>query len=255
MEFMISAKTDIGLTREKNQDSYVVRRYHMPQGDVVFAMICDGMGGLADGEIASGTLVRAFCQWADRRLSILCGNSMLEQEIWREWLQVTDEWNERLQKYGERRGRKLGSTLTAILLTSQRYYIFHVGDTRVYEIGNEVSLLTKDQTVTVREVALGRLTAEQEKEDERKHILLQCVGASKEVHPEWVCGKTRTGGVYLLCSDGFWHMATKAELLELWEAGKKRDSDVLKGSLENIIEQNKERMERDNMTAIAIAVF
>lgn len=255
MEFMISAKTDIGLTREKNQDSYVVRRYRMTQGDVIFAMVCDGMGGLADGEIASGTLVRAFCQWADRRLSILCGNDMLEQELWREWLQVTKEWNERLQKYSERRGRKLGSTLTAILITSQRYYIFHVGDTRVYEIGDEVALLTRDQTVTAREVALGRLTEEQEKEDGRKHILLQCVGASKVVHPEWVCGETKKGYVYLLCSDGFWHMATKVELLELWEVGKERDSDALKGSLENIIWKNKERMERDNMTVIAIAAF
>lgn len=48
--------------------------------------------------------------------------------------------------------------MTALLLTEQRYYIINVGDTRAYEIGDHVVLLTKDQTVVAREVELGNLT-------------------------------------------------------------------------------------------------
>ena len=46
MDFLVSAATDIGLTKTVNQDSYDVRVYRTGMGKVVFAVICDGMGGL-----------------------------------------------------------------------------------------------------------------------------------------------------------------------------------------------------------------
>lgn len=47
MEFMISATTDIGLTKNTNQDSFSVRQFRSNYGNVVVAVLCDGMGGLA----------------------------------------------------------------------------------------------------------------------------------------------------------------------------------------------------------------
>ena len=53
MNFLISANTDIGTTKQTNQDSLAVKILNTVQGRMVFAVLCDGMGGLANGEIAS----------------------------------------------------------------------------------------------------------------------------------------------------------------------------------------------------------
>ena len=63
MNFLISANTDIGTTKQTNQDSLAVKILNTVQGRMVFAVLCDGMGGLANGEIASASLVNAFESW------------------------------------------------------------------------------------------------------------------------------------------------------------------------------------------------
>ena len=60
MNFIVAATTDIGLTKSTNQDSYNVRVFSTKQGKIVLAILCDGMGGLSKGEVASASLVNAF---------------------------------------------------------------------------------------------------------------------------------------------------------------------------------------------------
>lgn len=254
MEFRISAKTDRGILRQQNQDSYSVRMYHTSFGNIVFAVLCDGMGGLSQGEVASASLVRAMCQWADERLSLLWENKSLEQEVNREWQEVIGRCNGKMQAYGERLGKKMGSTLTAMLLTSQRFYIVHVGDTRVYEIGESTTLLTTDHTVIAREMEQGRMTLEEAKYD-RRNVLWQCVGASKEVQPEFIVGDTKPEAVYLLCSDGFWHGIGKKEFMGLREKAKKKEDKEMEWQLTNMMQRNRERKEQDDMSAIVISTY
>ena len=71
-----------------------------------------------------------------------------------------------------------------MLLTQTRYYIMNVGDSRAYELTDGLKQLTNDQTFVAREVALGNMTPEQALVDERRNVLLQCVGASDEVYPD-----------------------------------------------------------------------
>lgn len=46
MNFLISANTDIGTLKKTNQDSVLIKKIHTCQGEMVFAVLCDGMGGL-----------------------------------------------------------------------------------------------------------------------------------------------------------------------------------------------------------------
>lgn len=94
-----------------------------------------------------------------------------------------------------------------------QYYIIHVGDSRVYLINDKVNLLTHDQTFVAREIAAGRMTKEQAKTDSRRSVLLQCVGASPVVEPEFLSGTIQKNAVYMLCSDGFRHQITEEEML------------------------------------------
>ena len=63
MNFIVSANTDIGITKSTNQDSLSVKVINTPLGRMTFAILCDGMGGLAKGEVASASVIRAFDQW------------------------------------------------------------------------------------------------------------------------------------------------------------------------------------------------
>lgn len=61
MDFIVSATTDIGNIKDTNQDSYNVKVLNTEAGKMAFAVLCDGMGGLSKGEVASASVVKAFC--------------------------------------------------------------------------------------------------------------------------------------------------------------------------------------------------
>ena len=255
MKFIISAATDIGLKKDTNQDSYHVKVLTTRQGKMVFAVMCDGMGGLAKGEVASASLVNAFIKWSENELAILCEGEIEDAKIRIDWSNIVTEYNEKIKSYGKLSGVNMGTTVTAILITPQRYYIINVGDTRAYEICESVRVLTRDQTVVAREVELGNLTEEEAKNDSRRSVLLQCVGASDMVYPDMFFGDTRLNAVYMLCSDGFRHEITEDEIYSFLNPGVMNDAEGMKSNMIALIELNKQRQERDNISVISIRTF
>ena len=63
LHYTVAAQTDVGIFKDVNQDSMTVKVADTPYGEVAFAVICDGMGGLDQGEVASALVVRAFEEW------------------------------------------------------------------------------------------------------------------------------------------------------------------------------------------------
>ena len=255
MNFIVSATTDIGLTKSTNQDSYNVRVFSTNQGKVVLAVLCDGMGGLSKGEVASASVVNAFCKWADTRLPILCENEITDSDIRADWVGIATEYNEKIKSYAASCGTNMGTTVTVLMLTSNRYYIMNVGDTRAYEIADAVTVLTKDQTVVAREVELGNLTPEEAERDSRRSVLLQCIGASDEVYPDMFFGDTKLNAVYMLCSDGFRHEITEDEIHQYLNPNVMVDADGMKQNMDALIDLNKQRQERDNISVVSIRTF
>lgn len=255
MNYIISASTDVGIKKDTNQDSYFVQTVNTLQGKMVLAVLCDGMGGLAKGEVASASLVNAFQKWAREQLPGLCAQPFTDADIRRAWTEIAAEYNTKIKNYGKGYAVSMGTTVTALLLTSERYYIMNVGDTRAYEIGQQVKLLTKDQTVVAREVELGVLTEEQAKSDSRRSVLLQCIGASEEVYPEFFFGETLKDGVYMLCSDGFRHEISEEEIFYAFQPGSMMNAEMMRANEGKLIELNKQRQERDNITVVTIRTF
>lgn len=255
MNFIISASTDIGNTKQTNQDSYNVRVLSAPQGKMVFAILCDGMGGLAKGEVASSSLVNAFVKWSENRLPEIAKNGITDAAIRNDWVNLVTDFNEKIKLYGKRIGAAVGTTVTALLITESRYYIINVGDTRAYEIMDGVRVLTKDQTVVAREVEQGILTPEQAEKDDRRSVLLQCVGASDVVYPDMFFGDTKLNAVYMLCSDGFRHEINSDEIFSYLNPNVMLDADGMKQNMDSLINLNKQRQERDNITVVSIRTF
>lgn len=255
MNFIVSATTDIGLTKSTNQDSYSVKVFTSPKGKMVFAILCDGMGGLSKGEVASASVVNAFNKWAEERLPILSQNEIEDSEIRSDWVRIATEYNEKIKTYGAQCGASMGTTVTAMLLTESRYYVINVGDTRAYEISDVVMVITKDQTVVAREVELGNLTPEEAEHDARRSVLLQCIGASEEVIPDMFFGETKLNATYMLCSDGFRHEISEKEIFEYLNPSVMMDADGMKQNMDALIEINKQRQERDNISVITVRTF
>lgn len=255
MNFIVSGNTDIGLTKSTNQDSLSIKVVNTKQGRMVFAILCDGMGGLDKGEVASASVIRAFDNWLMTELPILCESPIEDSAIRSQWENIVTEQNNKIKAYGAGQGVKLGTTVTAMLLTQTRYYVINVGDTRAYELYNGIRQITNDQTFVAREVALGNMTEEQAHTDERRSVLLQCVGASDEVYPDMFFGDCRTNAVYMLCCDGFRHEITPEEIYDRFQPDKLLDESAMNQASIELIELNKQRQERDNITVALIRTF
>lgn len=255
MNYIVSANTDIGLVKNTNQDSLSVKVINTPIGKMTFAILCDGMGGLAKGEVASASVIRTFDGWVKGELEKLCHSELDANVIKAQWEKLLLEQNVVIKAYGARQGVKLGTTAVVMLLTDRQYFIMNVGDSRAYEITEQLSQLTNDQTFVAREVALGNMTPEQAEVDSRRSVLLQCIGASEEVYPDFFTGETKQNATYMLCSDGFRHEITPQEI---WEKFRPEvlmnDGDMSKNTID-LIELNKQRNERDNISVVLVRTF
>lgn len=250
MRYTATADTDIGISKSTNQDSALIKHATTDAGEVLLAVICDGMGGLAKGELASATVIREFARWFDEELPLELENLDM-RVIGAKWTLMLKQLNGVIGEYGAANGVSLGTTFSGILFVNDQYVIAHVGDSRIYQIGSPLKQLTEDQTFVAREISRGNMTPEQAKTDKRRNLLLQCVGASRTVEPQVLCGKVQAGA-YMLCSDGFRHEITETEMYESLNPINLMNKNAMHNNAKYLIELVKSRKERDNISVILI---
>lgn len=253
MEIITAYYTNAGRVKSMNQDSLSVKVVNSPQGKIVFAMVCDGMGGLEHGELASKEAILAMNQWFLGGFAKLVEeNRVSEQTIYRQWEKCVNQVNERLLAYANIQGVSMGTTLTALLIYKGEYYICHVGDSRLYQVAGCVEQITEDQTLVAKEVELGYLTKEQALTDPRRSVLLQCVGASDNVKPQFQRGVVPNVVTFILASDGLVHMLKEEEMYQYFHPDHIEDKKQLTDVCEHTTNLVMERGERDNITVIGI---
>jgi serine/threonine protein phosphatase PrpC len=257
VNFLVSAVSDIGIKRSNNQDSLSAKIVNTSNGQVLFAIICDGMGGLSKGELASATIIRAFNHWFNNDLPKLIHKktSKFVDELKTAWENIVFEQNAKLKEYGSQNELQLGSTITALLCFDGQYYIIHVGDTRAYMITSDgIVQLTKDQTLLQREIDSGNLTDEEIANYPKKNVLLQCVGVVDNVTPYFYTGEITENVSFLLCSDGFRHEISIEEISEKLKYENLTDEIAMNRQLLDLTDLNKERLEKDNISSIVVKV-
>ena len=251
MRFIATADTDIGISKDTNQYSVLIKHAKADEKEVLLAVVCDGMGGLSKGELASATVIRAFSKWFEEELPFELENTDM-QIIGAKWSLFLKELNSKILEYSrDNRIESMGTTFSGILFVDDQFVIAHVGDSRVYYIGSSLNQLTTDQTFVAREVSRGTLTLEDAKTDKRRNLLLQCVGASKTVEPQVICGKTEKGA-YMLCSDGFRHEISETEIYESLNPVNLMNKNAMHSNAKYLIEQVKSRNEKDNISVVLI---
>lgn len=251
-EFAIAYHTDMGIRRLSNQDSILIKGMNVGTCEIILAVLCDGMGGMEKGELASATVIRFFARWFQDEY-------MRSKDVWNidviqnQWMSILAECNEKLQNYGRKEAVQLGTTVTVLLLhSSGQYLIAHVGDTRIYKCSNNLQQLTEDHTFIAREIRNGNMTEEQARKDSRRNVLLQCIGVNEYFEPQIVNGYLGRGEAALICSDGFRHEISESEIFHALNPIKMCTEKEMKQMLINLVELNKQRKETDNISAIYI---
>lgn len=252
MNYIAAAMTDKGSFRKVNQDSLCIKIADTDNhGQVVMAVICDGMGGFSKGELASATLVQSFSNWYENIFPEIINDCDM-QTLSKRWQKMIAHQNDIIMRYGTTLDIKLGTTISALLIIDNKYMIMHVGDSRIYKVSDTIEQLTVDHTLVAREVLQGKITADEAKHDKRKHVLLQCVGASKIIEPHVVCGEVDSGDIFFMCSDGLYNTFDDEEILNIIVANDNKSVGELRSLCSLMIESAKSNGERDNISAAII---
>jgi len=243
-------ETDIGQRREHNEDTFLV------DNDLGLAIVADGMGGHACGEIASQLAATAFrdavsgeretlTRYAGGEASADEVHSVLESAMLMACNTVYEAAESEPSKHG------MGTTCTAVVLAGDRLFGAHVGDSRLYLVRDERALqLTRDHTVLAQLVALGRITEEQAAGSSYagyRNALARAVGVTPEVEVDTLSIDVLPGDVMLLASDG---LTSYLEPDEIAEVASRRNEDLA----ERLIAIANDRGGHDNITVVTMRV-
>lgn len=248
MRYVGTAVSDVGNTKKTNQDSICIRIAREYTGEqIAMIVMCDGMGGYEKGELASATVIRAYCRWFDEEVPPLLENF--------DWVAVKSRWEEicrragaKIREYGMDHGIRLGTTLSAMFIYKEQYMIIHVGDSRIYQIDHTLTQLTIDHSFVEQEVRAGRMTREEARTDKRRNMLLQSVGASEEIFPEVRFGTIHGEVTFMFCSDGLVHELTDQEIFQALNPAVLNSPSAMTYAGQMLVGTVKQRQERDNVT-------
>ena len=253
------AKTDLGKTRDHNEDNYLVadltRRVHdltpgLKNHDVgergSLLMIADGMGGAAAGEVASEMAADSVYQHLEH--SWLGDKEVTAQRFAYRLKESVEAANTKIHTYAKEHPevRGMGTTTTAAGVFGDHLYLTQIGDSRAYLIRNGTAIqITKDQSLMQRLVEAGELTEEEAAHSERRNIILQALGPDPKIKVDLTYQELRRGDTVVLCSDGLSGQVKKEEIAEI--AGKATD---LAAACDQLIALANERGGPDNITVI-----
>ena len=192
-------KSDTGLQRRANEDSYFVR--------APLFVVADGMGGAQAGEVASGLAAETFARG-------LSDDGTPEQRLEERVREANRRIHERQQ--GDRSLHGMGTTITAAYLDGDELALAHVGDSRAYLLRDgELSRLTRDHTLVEELVRRGELTEQEAAEHPQRSIITRALGPEEDVEIDLFTHRVHAGDVLLLCSDGLTGMIDEQEVQEI----------------------------------------
>jgi|GEM_PF-772378 len=195
----LGEKTDVGRVRTENQDA-CGHFVGTPQDDkpaVHLYVVADGMGGHADGRIASNTAVNTVGEaYFSRRIGSVL--TRLEHAF--------QEANLNIHKLltDLPGGQIMGTTCTALLIDGDRAFVAHVGDSRLYRIRpDKAEQISEDHTMISAMVKKGILTPQEAERHPQRSMLERALGPESHVEVDtFEIDRLHLNDVYVLCSDG-----------------------------------------------------
>ncbi|WP_027063081.1 PP2C family protein-serine/threonine phosphatase [Mesoplasma seiffertii] len=251
MKYKAFKMTDKGNFRKTNQDysSFVKNK----AGDF-FAIVCDGMGGHAHGEIASKLAVDKFVEifnnasfknqnkeWINRWMRLAVEDILISMKIYAEL---------------NPQAKDMGTTLTAILFTGDKGYVINIGDSRTHKFqNNKIYNITKDQNLwnatteeERREIDLHKRYGDRFNEVTYWKVLTSALGPTKSLKIDtYIINEPE--GLYFLTSDGVHDYIDDETAIEILNADIKP-----KKKCAELIDLAKSNFSTDNLTILMLEV-
>lgn len=250
VQWDVASYSTIGLSlhRLQNEDSYGVQQYSTKDENILLGVLADGMGGMAEGEVASKLAV-------DTVLSAPMLAELNDEKQRENWLiSVVEKANTNVIE-NVKRG---GTTLSVVLAVEQQLAIAHVGDSRIFLIRNEtICQLSKDHSLVASLLANGEITYEDSQQHPQRNVITKCLGAKRTLDDDYVQTLSsfgtdlsislKTRDILLLCSDGVWDLVPATELAEIFTKNQN-----LKIAVNETINRILMRGAGDNATLVAL---
>ena len=203
MDYSIIVRSIYELGQRPNQeDSIYPSVGKATEADRLF-IVCDGMGGHEHGEVASATVCEAMSDYIKKHYSIGC--IFTEQDFYEALTAAYDALDKK--ETGEDK-KKMGTTLTFLLLHSTGAFIAHIGDSRVYHIRpseKKILFKTRDHSLVNDLIAVGELTQEEAKSSPQRNVITRAM----QPHQTQRCradikqiADILEGDWFMMCSDG-----------------------------------------------------
>jgi len=251
----------VGRVRQNNEDNfylqgkvrqnlalqYAEESYKGSVNQGLFA-VADGMGGEADGELASLVTVQSL-------------RACALEDVYETAMESIGEANEMLcDEMLQNGGKRMGSTLAALYVDGDRAIACNVGDSRIYLMRDgHLTQQSVDHTIVQQMVDMGAITKEQARTHKRRHVLSQNIGIFPEelvIEPYFTEPiSLLPGDIYLLCSDGLTDMVTDEEIREvLWEDMIKVPSKTFEQQAKQLIDLALQHGGKDNVTVMLVKI-
>lgn len=219
----VFSETNIGLARTENQDRV---RTAVLDGDVGFAVICDGMGGQNAGSEASERAVNIVYE----RITKVFRTDYDENSVRNLLISSVTTANSVVYDTAissiDMNG--MGTTCVAVLVFRGKLFAVNVGDSRLYLINHEIRQITKDHTVVMRMYENGEITREQLKNHPQRNYITKAVGVSPLVTPDYFETDMGENASVLLCTDGLSNYCDEADIFQIV---KKHEPEDVPGKL------------------------
>ncbi|WP_084650762.1 Stp1/IreP family PP2C-type Ser/Thr phosphatase [Runella zeae] len=236
--------SDVGCVRTNNEDA---ARFIRPADLGIrankgfLAIVADGMGGHAAGEIASQLAVETIAKTYYSR------EESVEESLFLAFTKANRSIWQAASRNSQQRG--MGTTCTALVVCDQSLYMAHVGDSRLYIFKNgQILQLSTDHTYVQMLVSQGVITPLEAEKHPERNVLTRAMGTHNkvEIDVETLTYKLENDDRVLLCTDGLYDYLSNDEIAQLMLI------PALNESAQQLVESAKQRGGHDNITVLLL---
>ncbi len=252
-------KTDIGMRRNVNQDSFKCTEFN---STTVLAVVCDGMGGAAGGGVAGSLATETFTEFVSTYEKELTKKKLLTRADENKIKSILKNAVAKANKAVYDRAeddislRGMGTTLVATLLCCGTLFTVNVGDSRMYLITEgTIRQISHDHSYVQFLIDTGRLSEEDAKKSNNRNIITRAVGTEEHVEADVYINRAVRGGFVLLCSDGLVNHVPAEEIYNtVSDIGENVTDEAIDECIDTLILAANTAGGSDNITAVILAL-
>jgi len=251
MRVRFAGDTNVGMKRAHNEDSLYLPEFER------LAIVADGMGGHASGEVASKLAVETIAGFFkttqdEQQLTWPFKMDRGHRYDINRLITAIKLANLKIHEQAQRdpNCHGMGTTVISTLFLDDALIVGHVGDSRLYRRrGGAFEQLTEDHSLLNDYIKMKHLSPDEIAAFPHKNVIVRALGMRDTVQVDVYVDAPRMGDVYILCSDGLSGMVSDDQIAQI--AGNDADLD---GICEELISLANRNGGLDNVTVVAARI-